>query len=95
MTGSRSFLSGIHDPTAATIHPGKLVRGIRRVALSRGVRVFENSPMIRLERRERPVVRTAQGIGDRRPRGPDHERLVAAAFPNCGRPSWSSPATMR
>jgi glycine/D-amino acid oxidase-like deaminating enzyme len=61
MTGSRSFLSGIHDPTAATIHPGKLVRGIRRVALSRGVRVFENSPMIRLERRERPVVRTARG----------------------------------
>lgn len=61
MTGSRSFLAGIQDPTAATIHPGKLVRGIRRVALSRGVRVFENSPMTRLERQERPVVRTARG----------------------------------
>ena len=32
-TGSRSFLAGIYDPTAATIHPGKLARGLRRVAL--------------------------------------------------------------
>jgi len=60
-TGSTSFLSGIHDPTAATIHPGKLVRGIRRAALKFGVRIYENSPMTRLERSSPPVVRTAKG----------------------------------
>lgn len=60
-TGSRSFLAGIHDPTAATIHPGKWVRGLRRVALQTGVRIYEHSPMIRLERRSPPVVRTARG----------------------------------
>jgi glycine/D-amino acid oxidase-like deaminating enzyme len=60
-TGSRSFLAGIHDPTAATIHPGKWVRGLRRVALSLGIRIHENSPMVRLERRSPPVVRTAKG----------------------------------
>lgn len=60
-TGSRAFLAGIYDPTAATIHPGKLVRGIRRVALKLGVRIYENSAMTRLERRSPPVIRTAKG----------------------------------
>jgi glycine/D-amino acid oxidase-like deaminating enzyme len=60
-TGSRSFLAGIYDPTAATLHPGKWVRGLRRVALQRGVRIYENSPMTRLERSAPPIVRTAKG----------------------------------
>ena len=60
-TGSTSFLAGIYDPTAATIHPGKWVRGVRRVALKLGVRIYENSPMTRLERSSPPVVRTAKG----------------------------------
>jgi len=60
-TGSRSFLAGIYDASAATIHPGKLVRGIRRVALKLGVRIYENSAMTRLERRSPPIVRTAKG----------------------------------
>ena len=61
MTGSRSFLAGIHDPTAATIHPGKLARGLRRVVLRRGVRVYENSAMTRLDRRHPAVVHAPQG----------------------------------
>jgi glycine/D-amino acid oxidase-like deaminating enzyme len=60
-TGSRSFLAGIHDPTAATLHPGRWVRGLRRVALAAGVRIYENTAMTRLERRLPPVVRTAKG----------------------------------
>lgn len=61
LCGTDRFLAGIHDPTAATIHPGKLVRGLRRVALARGVRIFENSPMVKLERRNPAIVRTAKG----------------------------------
>jgi glycine/D-amino acid oxidase-like deaminating enzyme len=61
MTGSRSFLAGIHDPTAATIHPGKLARGLRRVVLRRGIRVYENSAMTRLERGRPAIVHTAKG----------------------------------
>lgn len=61
LTGSRSFLAGIYDQTAATLHPGKWVRGLRRVALELGVRIYENSAMTRLERRSPPVVRTAGG----------------------------------
>jgi glycine/D-amino acid oxidase-like deaminating enzyme len=61
MTGSRAFLAGIHDPTAATIHPGKLARGLRRVVLKRGIRVYENSAMTRLDRSRPATVHTTQG----------------------------------
>ena len=60
-TGSRSFLAGIYDPTAAIIHPSKWVRGLRRVALEMGVRIYENTAMTRLERTSPPVVHVAKG----------------------------------
>lgn len=59
--GPSAFLGGIFDPTAATLHPGKLVRGLRRVALARGVRIYENTPMIRLDRSRPAVVDTPAG----------------------------------
>jgi putative aminophosphonate oxidoreductase len=58
---SRSHLSGIFSPVGATVHPGLLIRGLRRVALQMGVRIYENTPMRRLERGNPPVVHTPQG----------------------------------
>jgi glycine/D-amino acid oxidase-like deaminating enzyme len=47
---------------AATVQPGLLVRGLRRVALQRGVRLHERSPMLRLDTSAAtPVLHTAQG----------------------------------
>jgi len=51
-------ISGVLEPNAATVQPGLLARGLRRVALERGVRIFENSPMVALDRGAPPVVRT-------------------------------------
>ncbi|TDQ83893.1 glycine/D-amino acid oxidase-like deaminating enzyme [Dongia mobilis] len=62
LTGTDAFLAGIHDPTAGTIHPGKLVRGLRRVALGLGVVIHENTPMTRLLRRPQPGVVTPRGM---------------------------------
>jgi glycine/D-amino acid oxidase-like deaminating enzyme len=39
-----------------TVHPGKLVRGLKRAALSAGVRLYENTPMLATRN-------TADGIG--------------------------------
>ncbi len=61
LCGTDRFLAGIYDPTAATLHPGKLVRGLRRVALARGIRIFENSRMAKLDRQRPAVVHTATG----------------------------------
>jgi len=52
---------GVLEPTCATVHPARLARGLRRVALARGVRVFEGSEMTRLVRGARPAVVTARG----------------------------------
>lgn len=56
------LLGGAIMSGTATLHPARLVRGLRRVALSRGVRIYENSPMRRLEPGTRPIVRTDRGM---------------------------------
>ena len=47
---SPTHLAGVFEREAATVQPARLARGLRRVALERGVRIFERSPMRRLER---------------------------------------------
>ena len=49
LTGSHAQLGGVVERTAATVQPALLARGLRRVALERGVRIFERSPMTRFE----------------------------------------------
>ena len=56
-----THLAGAFEPRTATVHPAHLVRGLRRVALERGVRIYENSPMLSLRRAGRPRVRTPDG----------------------------------
>ena len=58
--GEPTHLGGVFEPTAATVQPALLARGLRRVALERGVRIFERSPVTRLDR-DGPGVRTANG----------------------------------
>jgi putative aminophosphonate oxidoreductase len=60
-TGSSSHIAGVFEATAATVQPALLARGLLRVARERGVRVFEGSPMVALERSTPIVVRTAGG----------------------------------
>jgi putative aminophosphonate oxidoreductase len=44
--GSDRHLAGFFSPVAATVHPGKLVRGLRRVALAMGIRIYEHCPLL-------------------------------------------------
>lgn len=55
-TGSPVHLAGVLDPTTARVHPAKLVRGLRQIALDLGVKIYEHSPVLAFERRSRPVV---------------------------------------
>ena len=55
------LLAGAYDPAPATLHPGKLARGLRRIALALGVQLFERSPLRRLKRGPRPAVVTPAG----------------------------------
>ena len=60
-TGSPVHLAGVLERHAATVHPGRLVRGLRRVALARGARIFEGTRVRRLDRRRPAVLHTAHG----------------------------------
>ncbi len=57
--GSARHLEGWFSPAAATVQPGRLVRGLRRVALQRGVRIYEGTAMTSLEHGAPVQVRTA------------------------------------
>jgi glycine/D-amino acid oxidase-like deaminating enzyme len=61
MSGSTRHLDGVFERAAATLHPGRLVRGLARVAAEKGVRIFERSPMTRVGRSSRLAVETARG----------------------------------
>ncbi len=60
-SGSPFMRAGILEPSAATIQPAALARGLRRHALELGVRIFEHSPMTELSRSRPPRVRTSEG----------------------------------
>ena len=60
-SGSPAHLAGVLDTCAATVQPAALARGLRRVALESGVRIFEGTK-VRAFDRGRPVrIRTARG----------------------------------
>lgn len=59
-TGSPAHLAGVYEEGAATVQPAFLARGLGRVARARGIRIFEGSRMVSLDR-DRGVVRTQSG----------------------------------
>ncbi|QVM93579.1 FAD-dependent oxidoreductase [Pseudomonas entomophila] len=61
VAGSSRHLEGWYSPAAATVQPGRLVRGLRRVALQRGVRIHEGTAMTGLEHGAPVQVRTQGG----------------------------------
>ncbi|MDT4800722.1 FAD-dependent oxidoreductase [Pseudomonas jinjuensis] len=61
LAGSRKHLEGWFSPAAASVQPGKLVRGLRRVALQLGVRLYEGTPMTGLGEGRPATVRTPHG----------------------------------
>src|ERR1035437_7365318 len=60
-SGSALNLAGVFSPIAATVDPGKLVRGLRRVALQMGIRIYERTPMLDFSEGNSVTVRTPVG----------------------------------
>jgi glycine/D-amino acid oxidase-like deaminating enzyme len=46
---SPRFIGGVVTPDLTVVQPAKLARELRRVLLERGVRIFEGTPMVRME----------------------------------------------
>ncbi len=60
-TGSSASYAGVIEPNAGTVHPAKLALGLRTLALTRGVVIHEQSPVIDLQPGRVCALRTAQG----------------------------------
>lgn len=61
-TASPAYLGGVLDRTTARVHPARLARGLRQVALALGVRLHEHSAVTTLERRRPAVLHTDAGV---------------------------------
>ena len=59
--GSSKHLEGVLEVSNATVQPARLVRGLRRVALEKGIRIFENTSMDSLDRSAPAVLKTPKG----------------------------------
>jgi glycine/D-amino acid oxidase-like deaminating enzyme len=57
-TGSSAHLAGICEPINGTVHPAKLGLGLARIAVSRGVEIYENTPVVGFERSRPAKIRT-------------------------------------
>ncbi|HSE73504.1 MAG TPA: FAD-binding oxidoreductase [Dongiaceae bacterium] len=60
-TGSSASYAGVIEPNAGTVHPAKLALGLRGMALSRGVVIHEQSPVIDIQPGRICTLRTAHG----------------------------------
>ena len=60
-SGSPRHLAGVYEASGATVQPALLARGLRRAMIDQRVRVFEHSPMTKLDRSSPPQVVTASG----------------------------------
>lgn len=57
-----AFLSGAMEEAGGTLHPGKFVTGLRRAALARGVKIYEQTQVERVEDGRPARVITAGGV---------------------------------
>jgi glycine/D-amino acid oxidase-like deaminating enzyme len=56
-----AFQFGVLEERGGTLHPGLYVMGLRRAALAAGVRLFENTALLKLEDGPKVTARTQQG----------------------------------
>ncbi|MHB9798992.1 NAD(P)/FAD-dependent oxidoreductase [Pseudomonas sp. MT3] len=60
-SGSPRHLEGVIEASNATVQPARLARGLRRVALEKGVRIYENTPLLDFQRGQPAQLRTPEG----------------------------------
>lgn len=61
-SGSPNHLAGVLESSGATVQPAALARALRRVALAKGVRVYEESRVRRLDRHHPAKLYTEDGV---------------------------------
>lgn len=58
----KAFINGALEELGGTFHPGKYVMGLRRTAIELGIKIFEQSEVLKIVDSERPTVYVRGGI---------------------------------
>lgn len=61
ITGSAAHLAGVFEKSNATVQPAKLAWGLRRVALSLGVNIYESTQVLSISHDSPSVLQTPRG----------------------------------
>ena len=61
-SGSPVHVAGVFDRKAAQVQPALLARGLRRVAIERGVRIYESTPLNSLSLTNPAIVQTPKAL---------------------------------
>lgn len=61
LSGTELTQAAIATDAGGSLHPGKLVLGLKKSALNLGVEIFENTPMINLSKGPKTLVETPKG----------------------------------
>lgn len=61
LSGTEKTLAAITTNAAGSLHPGKLVLGLKQVALSLGVKIFENTALLDYKAGQQCVINTTNG----------------------------------
>lgn len=59
---SPRYAGGLYDPLGGHIHPLKYALGLARAAEAAGVRILENTPVLRIEQGNHPKAHTERGV---------------------------------
>jgi len=87
LAGVSGVLGGVYTPNCAAIHPARLARGLAALLIERGVKIYEKTPVLRLEPgrlvtatgtvKARYVIRATEGYT---PGLPGQERAIVPVY---------------
>jgi glycine/D-amino acid oxidase-like deaminating enzyme len=60
-SGSQHFVGGYHEAGHATVQPALLARGLRKVAIERGIQIFEQTPVTQIHEGDPVVLQVPNG----------------------------------
>jgi len=61
LTGSKKMIDGYYSPVGGSLQPALLIRGLKKVAEQKGIKIFEHSAMLSYQENNNIIVKTKNG----------------------------------
>ena len=61
LTGSKKMIDGYFSPVGGSLQPALLIRGLKKTAENKGIKIFEQSAVLSFKNKEKIIVKTKNG----------------------------------